>query len=63
MACPKRKVSKMKHRSRHAHWKCEVTHVIRCRNCGGKHQPHVVCPYCGHYKGREIMAAKLEQAS
>jgi large subunit ribosomal protein L32 len=59
MAVPKRKTSKARHRKRHAHWKAEATMVVRCRNCGGRHRPHAACPYCGHYKGRQVMEPRL----
>lgn len=27
-----------------------------CPNCHEKKLPHRICPHCGHYKGREIIA-------
>ncbi|MCC7491552.1 MAG: 50S ribosomal protein L32 [Fimbriimonadaceae bacterium] len=54
MAVPKRKVSKARHRKRHAHWKAGVVHTVRCKQCSRQHQPHAACPYCGYYKGREV---------
>jgi large subunit ribosomal protein L32 len=28
-----------------------------CRNCGELRRPHNVCSHCGHYDGREVVAA------
>ena len=63
MAVPKRRTSKARRRKRFATWS-EVTTVavVRCKNCNGKHRPHVACPYCGYYKGREVMKARIEPA-
>jgi len=28
-----------------------------CGNCGELKRPHNVCSHCGHYDGREVIAA------
>jgi large subunit ribosomal protein L32 len=28
-----------------------------CANCGELKRPHHVCSHCGHYDGREVVAA------
>jgi len=28
-----------------------------CSNCGELKRPHHVCSHCGHYDGREVVAA------
>jgi large subunit ribosomal protein L32 len=28
-----------------------------CGNCGELKRPHHVCSHCGHYDGREVIAA------
>ncbi len=60
MAVPKRRVSKARGRKRFAHWKIEAVKLIRCAHCGEPHRPHVVCPYCGHYRGRQVTEARLQ---
>lgn len=30
---------------------------IECGNCGEVKRPHHVCPHCGFYGGREVVAA------
>lgn len=52
---PKRKISKGRRDRRRAHDALKRRHLINCTNCGEKHLPHRVCPYCGHYAGREII--------
>jgi large subunit ribosomal protein L32 len=44
------------------HDKVIPPNVIPCPNCGDVMLPHRVCPACGHYKGRAIIA-RAEQAS
>lgn len=29
--------------------------LVRCPKCGRLIPPHTVCPYCGYYKGEEIV--------
>jgi large subunit ribosomal protein L32 len=29
-----------------------------CSNCGELKRPHHVCSHCGHYDGREVVAAE-----
>ena len=57
MAVPKRKTGRMKTRSRRA----QNTHVrtmqtVTCPPCGAPKLPHRVCPTCGTYKGRQVIA-------
>jgi large subunit ribosomal protein L32 len=32
--------------------------AIPCPNCGDMMLPHRVCPACGQYKGRKVVATK-----
>jgi large subunit ribosomal protein L32 len=29
--------------------------MVACSNCGAKIIPHIVCPKCGFYKGKEVV--------
>ena len=29
--------------------------MIHCSKCGKPILPHIVCPYCGYYKGEEVI--------
>ncbi len=56
MAVPKRKTSKAKGRSRRAaNWKLEAPARSLCPRCGVVKRPHVVCPNCGWYHGRQAV--------
>lgn len=64
MAVPKRKTSRSKRDMRRAnHDKVTAPNVIPCPNCGDMMLPHRVCPACGHYKGREVIAKAQSQAT
>ena len=58
MAVPKRKTGRMKTRSRYA----ANTRTVKtlqtspCPQCGAPKLPHRVCPNCGTYKGRQVIA-------
>jgi large subunit ribosomal protein L32 len=32
--------------------------LVACPNCGEQHRPHRVCPHCGFYKGRTVVAVE-----
>jgi len=57
---PKRKHSKGRRDRRRAHDALETANLVACSNCGTMIQPHIVCPNCGHYKGREVFEIKKE---
>ncbi len=57
MAVPKRKMGKSDSRSRRsANMKKTAVTLVKCPNCGELITPHTVCPECGQYKGREVIA-------
>jgi large subunit ribosomal protein L32 len=57
VAVPKRKTTRAKRDQRRAnHDRVSAPNTIPCPNCGDMMLPHRVCPNCGHYKGREIIA-------
>jgi large subunit ribosomal protein L32 len=61
MAVPKRKVSKARRDKRRSNvWKLDAPRLIKCPKCSELKAPHVVCPSCGYYKGREVV--KKEEA-
>jgi large subunit ribosomal protein L32 len=59
MGVPKRKTSKMRLRIRKAanRWRAPLLH--KCGQCGSAKPPHVVCPSCGYYKGRQVLTVEL----
>lgn len=56
MAVPKRKVSKSRKGMRRAHHRMSVRQVIACSQCGNSTLSHRVCPHCGYYDKKEIVA-------
>jgi len=56
MPVPKKQTSKAKTRSRRASaWTLDVPSRSICPRCGSTKVPHVVCPICGWYKGRQAL--------
>ncbi|MCM8778599.1 MAG: 50S ribosomal protein L32 [Candidatus Omnitrophica bacterium] len=61
MALPKRKFSKSRRDKRRTHWKIDSSHLIACPECGKLKLPHRVCPYCGYYRGRQVLVIEREK--
>ena len=56
MAVPKKKTSKRKTRQRRASsWKLAAPPRSVCPQCAKAKLPHVVCPNCGWYGGRQAI--------
>ncbi|MGH9060726.1 MAG: 50S ribosomal protein L32 [Acidimicrobiales bacterium] len=56
MAVPKKKTSKAKSRSRRAsNWVLTSPPQSVCPQCRQVKVPHVVCPTCGWYHGRQAV--------
>lgn len=53
---PKRKLSKGRRDRRRSQDMLESANLVQCSNCGEMRLPHTVCPKCGHYQGREVIA-------
>lgn len=58
MANPKRKTSKARRNKRRANWKLSTPGLIECPQCHQLKLPHRVCPECGYYKNKEVIAAE-----
>ncbi|HUB35498.1 MAG TPA: 50S ribosomal protein L32 [Solirubrobacteraceae bacterium] len=57
MAVPKKKQSHSRTNKRRANHRVGVPAVEACPRCHSPRRPHRVCPVCGTYAGREILAA------
>ena len=55
MPNPKRRHSKARRDKRRAHDALATPTLSRCPNCQELKLPHRVCPFCGYYKGREVV--------
>jgi large subunit ribosomal protein L32 len=62
MAVPKRRTSNSKSRSRRAHQHIKPRQVQYCAQCNEPVLPHRVCPNCGYYQGREVVAMEEEKS-
>jgi large subunit ribosomal protein L32 len=58
MAVPKQKQSHARTSKRRAQHKISAPTMNACPNCGNPRRPHRVCPTCGTYGGRQIVAPK-----
>lgn len=59
MAVPKRRTSKSRRDKRRAHWKAmSAPSLVECPQCHEMKRPHYVCPSCGTYDGREVLAVE-----
>jgi len=59
MAVPKRKTSKARRDSRRAaNAKLTVLNTVECPQCHEQKLPHRVCPACGYYDGKEVVAVE-----
>ncbi|MFI9388898.1 MULTISPECIES: 50S ribosomal protein L32 [unclassified Kutzneria] len=57
MAVPKRKMSRSNTRSRRSQWKAVAPTLVACSNraCRQPKLPHIACPACGQYDGRQVV--------
>jgi large subunit ribosomal protein L32 len=58
VAVPKRKMSRSNTRARRSQWKTSAPTLTPCPNraCGQLKPPHVACPNCGQYAGRQVLS-------
>ena len=63
MANPKHKHSRKRTRTRKAHDSLKLANLSECPNCKSVKPPHRVCPFCGYYKGREVVSLEETQGS
>lgn len=45
-------------RRRASHFALKAKSLVKCSHCGQKISPHQVCPFCGFYKGKEVISLK-----
>jgi large subunit ribosomal protein L32 len=60
---PKRKHSSGRRDRRRAHDSLTPLTLVTCSNCGEVRPSHTVCPNCGQYQGREVIAVEKEAKS
>ncbi len=60
MAQPKRRWSKARTHLKRSTWKLENQNLVDCPHCHEKIRQHRVCPNCGYYDGKEVIAKAAE---
>ena len=60
MAVPQNKVTKSRRNMRRAHDALVAANPNECPSCGELKRPHHVCPSCGSYDGRDVVATTAE---
>ena len=56
MAVPQNKVTRSRRNQRRSHDALVAGNPAECPNCGELKRPHHVCPSCGFYAEREVVA-------
>jgi len=56
MAVPQNRVTRSRRNMRRSHDALEGGHPNECPSCGELKRPHHVCPSCGTYNAREVIA-------
>ena len=61
MAVPARRISKTRKNKRRSNvWKMRAPTLVKCNHCGEYKRPHRVCPACGYYKNKVVVAKEAE---
>lgn len=64
MPNPKKKHTRSRRDMRRkANSKLDAVTVVVCSNCGNMRKPHNVCPACGFYKDRVVVAVAKEETA
>ena len=61
MALPKRRHSRTRGRNRRANQGLVAPKLVACRQCHQMIPSHTICPKCGSYAGRVVVAPKKEK--
>lgn len=61
MPLPKRQHSRQRGRKRRTHWKITLANLSPCPQCAKPIISHRVCPFCGHYKGQQVVQIKAKE--
>jgi len=62
MGLPGQRRSRSHKMRRAAHFALKHRTFAVCSNCKKNIRPHTMCPFCGMYRGRKIMATKVEKS-
>jgi large subunit ribosomal protein L32 len=62
MAVPKKRTSRTRRDKRRANHRAATPRLNECPRCHSPRLPHRVCPTCGTYAGREVIAHEIGEA-
>lgn len=57
-ALPKQRISRKRRGDRRSQQHLKPLQLVECPQCHNPRQPHHVCPLCGTYRGRQVIAVK-----
>jgi len=60
-AQPKKKISRVRGRTRRAHNKIVLPKLSNCPKCQAFIPPHIACPECGFYGSKKILITKTDK--
>jgi len=60
-ALPKKKISKVRGKTRRAHWHAVMPTLTTCAKCKTKKPAHTVCPECGYYGKAKVLNTKADK--
>lgn len=58
---PKKKTSTTRKRRRRSHLSVSLPELVVCPQCRSPRQSHHACPVCGTYRGRDVLAVRIER--
>ncbi len=61
MPLPKKQHSRGRGRRRRTHWKIKLAGFGPCPQCRQPIMSHRVCPFCGFYKGKQVVELKVKK--
>ena len=61
MAHPKRRHCNARTGIRRSHDALKTTSLSSCSQCGEQIVPHRICPFCGYYRGRQVVTIKQKE--
>ena len=62
-ATPKQRISRKRRGDRRSHQHIKPVQLVECPQCGQPRMPHHVCPSCGTYRGRQVLAVKTDETA
>lgn len=60
-ALPKKKISKVRGKTRRAHWHPTMPTLVTCAKCKSKKPAHAACPECGYYGKNKVLNTKTDK--